>query len=108
MQSEKLTTVLFLLSSIKEDAQKFTAPQLTTTSKRVLVESMVNKIELAEEELHEAMTEKPVDVVEDEPSNYTPKPASKLDKLNKRLAEEKKPTPEPIIEEGEDDEFILE
>jgi len=64
-QKEKITAALFLLNAVKEDAKKFTAPQLTTTSKAVLVQSIVSKIELAEEELQEAMKGDPVDVSED-------------------------------------------
>ena len=127
-QKEKITTALFLLNAVKEDAKKFTAPQLTTTSKAVLVQSIISKIELAEEELQETMVGDPVDVSEDstgieppvveEPEQEKePEKPKEIDRaagdkhLNRILNSGKKkkvPYPDDLEVSEDDDDFILE
>jgi len=123
-QKEKITAALFLLDAIREDAKKFTAPQLTTTSKAVLVESILSKIELAEEELQESMKGDPVDIdenstgieppVAEEPEPEKPKEIDRTagDKYLKSMlnpGKKKKIIYPDDLEVGEDsDEFILE
>ena len=125
-QKEKITAALFLLDAIREDAKKFTAPQLTTTSKAVLVQSIISKIELAEEELQEAMKGDPVDVSEDstgieppaaeEPEQEPEKPKevdrTAGDKYLKSILNpgKKKKTvyPDDLEVSEDDDEFIIE